>query len=124
MGWKPWRPLPLLPKPDFILCPRSRGEEQTKGYYGRKTFPYETIQTKDTAEIDQIYKKKKIQEAEGNGPVYFVAHDASKYAEAAKSDKLTSLARYMKNGEVTFVPHFIWVRSPYFPNESPTCFIG
>ena len=59
------------------------------------------------AEIDQIYKEK-IREAEQKGHVYFVAHGAGNDAEAAKSNKLPSVGKYMKNRDVTPVPHFIW----------------
>jgi hypothetical protein len=57
------------------------------------------LEMKDMAEIDQTYKEK-IREAEQKGPVYFVAHDAGNDAEAAKSNNLPSLSRYMMCGEV------------------------
>jgi hypothetical protein len=35
--------LPLLPKPEFILCHRFKGKEHLSGHYGRKDFKYGNI---------------------------------------------------------------------------------
>ena len=149
---------PLLPKPDFVLCHRFKGNERFKGHYGLKPFHYGEIQTKDMAEIDQTYKEK-IREAEQKGPVYFVTHDTGNDTEAAKSNNLPSpvplqiydvgrgCSAFGQNfhvlltsfwdektialgnwrpgcyGEVTPVPHFICLRSPYTPDERAECFI-
>jgi hypothetical protein len=50
--------LPLLPKPEFILCHRFKGKEHLSGHYERKDFKYGNIKTDTAAVIDADYQAK------------------------------------------------------------------
>jgi hypothetical protein len=91
--------LPLLLKPEFILCHRFKGKEHLSGHYGRKDFKYGNIKTDTAVVIDADYQAK-IAEYERKGPVLFVAHDAGNDSAAAKYNELFSLMKYLKDGVV------------------------
>ena len=85
-------------------------------FHSYRTFHYGTIKTETAAAIECEYEAK-IAEYEKKCPVFFMAHDARNESAPAKYNKLFSLIKYLKDGEVINTQKFSFANHTTAPHE-------